>query len=686
MKFALFSDIINEYENAVLYVRSKGVFKMKCTRCGFENPDYLEYCQNCSEQLPKRGGDNSAPTWGFVKAPKWTEPEFSADNVSEDDVPADFASEYEQMRKQREAARAAAAASAAREKAAEEAAILRAAEEAAARRAAREKAAEEAAAKARAEAEAAAAARALEAEREAAKRRAEEELEARERASREELEAARRAAEEKRRAAQEEDDEDEDEGGPGIAPFVSSFLRKKNKPEEDYYDDYEEDYDEKPYKVSRNKAAKANKSKGGKGNGLGTAIKIAAIVALLMLLAIAAFLISGAVKKCSEANSTPTGVNKAPVVEANKQDPDYFNVTVFAKEGKTLIYETADGRRREVTVPDDNAVIFKVHKSSLMPVEPIDSTVYEATPTVYIRNEDGTETLVEDMPSVMLEVPEIKVDLDLPDTYISDDGKVNVSGHIDLIATELTVNGEPIAINTDGSFSHEIVYEDTGVYTLDLVGKLPSYQVYKRTINVDVQTAVPTTPLVQLPWEYGDTEYSQRVKNSIDTIEVRGMVPVGSTLEATCSSSNAVLSLPTIADDGTFTFNVRMAYAGDYTIHLTCTSESGQVSERDVHVQRAPDWSRYMAGAWQMNFASFAYESTQAYQIKGTITEILQQGDYILAKMELTDGNVVVIEYHNHYGSAGEITVGATYEKMFGRPMGLNEDGIPQLYIWFVEG
>ena len=197
--------------------------------------------------------------------------------------------------------------------------------------------------------------------------------------------------------------------------------------------------------------------------------------------------------------------------------------------------------------------------------------------------------------------------------------------------------------------------------------------------------ATPATPLVQLPWEYGDYEFSQRVKSSVDTIEVRGMVPIGSTLEASCESSNAAITIPVVGDDGVFKFNVKMAYPGDYKIHLICTSESGQVSERDVHVQRAPEYSKYLSGAWQMNFASFAYNSSQAYQIKGTVTEILEEGDYVLATMELTDGNTIVIEYHNHYGSAGDIVVGKAYEKLYGRPLGLNDDGIPQVYIWFVE-
>ena len=64
---------------------------MKCKRCGFDNPDYLEYCQNCTAPLDnKKGDDTKEPAWGFVKAPKWEKPEFSADTVTDEDVPDDF--------------------------------------------------------------------------------------------------------------------------------------------------------------------------------------------------------------------------------------------------------------------------------------------------------------------------------------------------------------------------------------------------------------------------------------------------------------------------------------------------------------------------------------------------------------------------------------------------------------------
>ncbi|MBR5719314.1 MAG: hypothetical protein IKX16_09885, partial [Clostridia bacterium] len=82
---------------------------MKCERCGFDNPDYLEFCRNCSARLPQNNEASSKPSWGFVKAPQWTEPDFRADNVSEDDVPSDFVFDSDSIRKRHEAERKAAA-------------------------------------------------------------------------------------------------------------------------------------------------------------------------------------------------------------------------------------------------------------------------------------------------------------------------------------------------------------------------------------------------------------------------------------------------------------------------------------------------------------------------------------------------------------------------------------------------
>ncbi|MBO4563549.1 MAG: hypothetical protein J5772_08055, partial [Clostridia bacterium] len=513
-------------------------------------------------------------------------------------------------------------------------------------------------------------------------------------------EAERRAAERARanaerlkyEAADEIEDEAEDiseEKSAGLLPFLGGIFKRKEKEprrssssyeyedEEEDYDDFEESYDRR--------ARRSTRRSGRSGNGMNVAIRIAALIALLALLAVIGYLVVGEINKCSAAAKSPTGTTKLPVIEPSPKEDGFYYVTVYAKEGKTLVYESSDGKRWESTVDSSNCAIFNVPESRLMSTEPVEGDIYVATPTVYVKNDDGTETLVEGMPSVMLKVPALEITYDCPDNMVSEDGVVQISGRIVYIGTDLTIGGEKVTINQDGTFATEIVYEDTGDYTIDVEGRLPGYQIYRHSFNVTVERATPSIPLVQLPWEYGDISYSQRVKSTVDTVEVRGMVPVGSTLTASCSSSNASLTAPTVGDDGSFSFNAKLAYPGDYTILLTCTTESGQVSEREMHIQRAPDWSSYIQGALPMNFASFAYESKQGYNIRGTVTEILQEGDYYLAVLTLEDGNELIIEYHNHYGTAGQIVIGKEYKGLYGRPMGLNADGKPQAYIWFVE-
>lgn len=651
---------------------------MKCTNCGFDNPDYLEYCRNCSAQLPKADGEQAKPTWGFVKAPQWAEPDFSADSVSEDDVPADFVSEIDTGRLAREAAE-------------------------------RRAAAEEAAKKAKRAAEAAAAAQAAENAR-AAERKAYEERRAAERRAAEDARAAERRAEEERlmaerRAAErraqtrkpaaydyeDEEIEDEEEENPrGLSPLFGNIFKRKDKPSRKYddeYDDEDEDEEEEERYTVRRTSGRGGKKSGG-GFNLQTAIKIAAIVALLAILAVAGYLIVSRIQSCAADNASPTGTAKAPVITPNVKEPGTYLVTVYAKNGKVLVYETSDGTKQEATVKYDDTLTFKVHEISLMPTEPLDGSVCQATPKVYIKNDDGSLTPIENMPAVTLNVPAITVTYDCPDSIVSEDGKVNVSGHIDYIGTDLTVDGEKVAINQDGSFAHEVVYEDTGDYSIDIEGRLGGYQIYRHRLNVTVEKATPATALIELPWEYGDTTFAQRVKNSSDTITVKAKAPAGSTVAVSCDSSNASVdnANPTVGEDGSFSFNVKMAYAGDYVIHMTCTSESGQVSDRDIHVQRAPEWSSYTGGAFAFNYSSFSYASKQAYNVKGTITEIMQDGDYILAVLETADGNKLLLEYHNHYGSAGAVTVGQAYEKIYGRPDGIDEaTGLPKCYVWFID-
>lgn len=628
---------------------------MICPRCGYNNPDGAVFCAKCAAKLAAGGEEPRRPEWNFVKGPKWSDPEFLADSVTEDDIPEDFESGYEHVsyerddRRSQEAARAAAEAAERARRAAEQA--------------------------------------------EAAKPKPPVYEHS------DELNYDEEYAVSQIRPSNDPEEYDElpdDEGarrrsksGPA---FLGDMFKHKKKPapapEDDYddygsddgYDDgYESDYKPASYRKPRRPAGR------GKKNGLSIAIIIAAAVAAVALLAVIIFLIISGVSSCVAGHNSPAGSTKAPVIEQNPDDDSSYFVTVYAKEGKVLVYETADGSRKEVTVPASGFVKFKVPVSSLMPTEPVDGAIYQATPKVYVRNDDGTETLIEGMEPVLLQVPEINVKFDNQDTIVSEDGKVEIKGRIELIATELTVNGENVYIDQDGSFSHSVIYEGTGDYVIDVVGKLAGHQIYRHSFNVTVTSATSSVSLVQLPWEYGDTAFSQRIKNTVDTIEIQGRAPAGSSVSASCDSTNATVTVPTVNDDGSFTFTAKLAFPGDYEIKITCTSPSGTTSERIMHVQRAPEYSTYVQGAWAMNYESFSYASTQGYNIVGTVTEIIEEGDFIRAKLETADGKVMILQYHNHYSSAGTLTVGKSYTKIYGRPLGLNDEQIPEIYVWFVD-
>lgn len=662
---------------------------MKCFNCGYDNPEGAGFCARCGANLHEEA-PSSRPSWNVKQGPRWADPDFSADSVSEDDVPDDFVSEYSAPKLDSvEGRRQAAEAAAERARAA--------AENAAAKKAAEEQRAQER--------------RSIEEERARERRAAEESRIAGEYEIRgadstpirdEELEAARDlfSAEQRniRRANEqayddEEDDFDDDlepahrpNRDKGLVPFVTGIFKHKEKarPTNEYNDDYDEedDYEPRPAKKKTGIRGLLSNKK-----AMNTAIRIAALVAALAVLALLVFGIVKLAKSCSNANSSPLGTNKVPTIEVNPEDETTYFVTVYAKEGKVLVYETADGSRKEVTVPASGFVKFRVPVSSLMPGEAVEGSTYQATPKVYIKNDDGTETLIDgyEPAYVMLQIPAINIEFDNPDTIVSDDGSVEIKGHIDLIATVLTVNGESVPVNADGSFSHIVKYEEAGDYVINAEAKLSGHQVYRHSFNVTVTKATTTETLIQLPWEYGDNAFSQRVKNSVDTIEVQGRAPAGSSVTVSCGSQNATLTTPSVNDDGSFSFKVTMAYAGDYELLIQCTTTDGRMSERIMHVQRAPEWTSYVGGAMTMNYASFAYATSQAYKISGTVTAIIQEGDFILAELTISDGNTLILQYHNHYGSAGTLTVGQSYSKIYGRPMGLNEDGVPQIYVWFVD-
>ena len=103
-----------------------------------------------------------------------------------------------------------------------------------------------------------------------------------------------------------------------------------------------------------------------------------------------------------------------------------------------------------------------------------------------------------------------------------------------------------------------------------------------------------------------------------------------------------------------------------------------------MHVQRAPEYNHYVESAWAMSYEALQRPSKQCYNIKGTVTEIIEHTDYYLVKLETSDGGTLILEYHHHYGTANSFTEGKSYNWIYGFPMGKDQNGIAHVYVWFV--
>lgn len=440
--------------------------------------------------------------------------------------------------------------------------------------------------------------------------------------------------------------------------------------EEELEEEPEEEYDEDDEQEDKPRS------------GLKAALVIVGLIAAAALIGIAGWFIKNAIDQRSGVADTVTGDTKPPEITRDETDPEIYYVTVYAKAGKTVVFEDPQGRRTEKLVPGEGKVTFKLMADKLIPNEAIEGAFYTVTPKIYIRGGDGSLTPVPDLEDITIEVPQINVTLETPEEVFSYDGEVRIKGRVIPSASEVFVNGEQIKVGFDGSFNHVAVYAENGVHELLIEAKTPCYSIYRKVISVTVD--IPEPPVVLLPWDMGDSRFSQRVVDPGDTVTIYGKAPEGAVVSADCASPEVTLETPEFNVDGTFSIKAVMSEIGDYVIVITCTEEDGTVSTREAHIQRAPAAKGFIESAWAMDVSAFRKPSKRAYRIQGKVVELIKHGDYYLAVLETSDGTRLILEYHNHYPTANTLEVGKEYNWIYGQPLGLNEDGIPQIYVWFV--
>ena len=204
----------------------------------------------------------------------------------------------------------------------------------------------------------------------------------------------------------------------------------------------------------------------------------------------------------------------------------------------------------------------------------------------------------------------------------------------------------------------------------------------RQTVSVTLAQGTPVAESSTIALAEGAT-----LRSKGDTLTVNGTMTPGSTVTAT---GDVTGNVNVDSATGTFSFTASTPETGkQYSVTVTATKD-GKSTTKNFHIERAPDYKAYVEGAWRMDYSSIvaAPNQSQAYACKGTIVEIIESSnEKVLAKMDVGSGNLVVIEYHPAYETAGTLAVSDNSYTIYAYPNGLYESsGLPLMYAWFVNG
>lgn len=420
------------------------------------------------------------------------------------------------------------------------------------------------------------------------------------------------------------------------------------------------------------------------GRAHGSLLNKILIILLIALLAIAAVVVAIALK-----DGIGTGVPQKSQYEVkhNPNDPNKYYITVRAKEGTTLVFEGTDGSKAELPVASKRDVTFNVHVNALLPQNYIDTETVMVQPMVFQIDAEGNKSIIP-IPEFELKVPEINIDFATPESFESDNGIITIEGSLakGQPDTELTVNGEKLGTDENGNFAYS-VKRDIGNHSFEFLAQRIAHRTKRVTFNANVTRVLTADQIIVIP----DT-FHARSLNVEESIRVYGAVPVGASIGISSNDPDFSLKTePEIDESGNFGFEVNLPIpARSYKFLITATLEDGTVFERPFSVERPPVYSEYVPTVWPGTFEEMSkpvhVSDMRGFKIQGTISEIIYDGDYFVAKLTLDGGELIEIEYHDHYSTATSLELGSKYT-MFGYSLGtgVSPDGNLRMFIWFVQ-
>lgn len=586
---------------------------MICKVCGAYNEDFLESCSICASPLeqesketePEKQEEDSHSSWGFVRAPKWPKPDFSASAVSEDDIPPINAGSvssgntgqiYSRFKPQ---------------------GFSYSNEE------------------------------------------YYDEDSCEDHDYSEPLESERPETEKRNKVYSLSDGDEEYPPADSVRTYARMRTRREEKPY------YPKEFDDR-------------------GDSMKTMLFWIASGILVILIAVFGFVYinknhGGSLGAFFSTVFAGNPVLKEPeVVPAASEttgEPGY-NITVFAKNGSTVRF-IAGEIEKDIPITSSNSVTLFIPQAIWIPQEPVDSSTVTVTPDIKVIDKEGKETPLE-MTPISINVPDIGITVTTPQmsSVTTDSPKIEIKGTVTDSAAKVFVNDVQFAVDETGNFTGTYTLAGAGSHELIIEARKDGCRIGRTAINVEYSAAAAAVGLAE----------GAELRGKTDTWTVKCTMEAGSSVSVT----GDVTGTPVVdSAAGTFSFTANTPQPGRYSATVSVTKD-GKTATKTFLLERAPDYESYTRGAHKMDYARIKEAPThkQAYKCVGTIEEIIESdelGNY-LAKMDVGDGNILVIEYHGVYSTAGSMAVGdgRTYT-IFAEPNGIHEEtGLPKMYAWFV--
>lgn len=447
---------------------------MRCKVCGANNEDYLEYCENCAapltESAPQADDMGSAGreqrTWGFVSSPKWDKPDFSANTVSEDDIPEGFKAQAFRPRNS----------------------VLQSGPDTSGVK--------------------------LNSVRTNAKVSAPSvpcpHCGASVQSSQRFCNHCGQAMDEPVTAPAQAPAPVFDADAPAVSMAESTTVPgiKYADPIDDdmfsfNYDDEEDtSHTRRSSKVTSSKPISTRSRRSRKRSGLAVDRNIvfwilaAVLVVALVVMGVVLINKSGGFSSVFGGIFSSSSVTKEPVVEkttTENGDPAY-NITVYAKRNSIVRFE-GGSIKHDTPVSSSKPIVLSVPEAVWVPSEPVEGDKLEIYPKVTVIAKDGTETPLTFAEPIVINIPTLNLSVTAPNAPSFDTATpdVTVTGVVDDPTSAVFVNDMQLAVDESGNFEGTYTLSAEGENTIHVEARKNGYAIARHTFTVNYSTTAPAT-------------------------------------------------------------------------------------------------------------------------------------------------------------------------------------------------